>query len=118
MEKILLILKILKCFEFGTYRQNDVSFSISIDHIPDSMGTYDLSRKLFTVNTKAFQNDFVLVFTVIHEYVHILQHHNITGFKICYNIDSLRHGYENNRYEIEANQYANKYVRACLNALK
>lgn len=42
-----------------------------------------------------------------HEFMHVLQweDHGRLGFAIRYLWESLRHGYHNNRFEVEARQY-------------
>lgn len=47
---------------------------------------------------------------LLHEFAHVLQFARVRGFPVRYVWESLRHGYRANRFEREANAYADQLL--------
>lgn len=58
-----------------------------------------------------------IVFVTLHELAHYLQHQTDPDF-INYDVYEHRYGYENNPFEIEANRFARRNLRSCMDHLQ
>lgn len=58
-----------------------------------------------------------IVFVTLHELAHYIQHQTDPDFK-NYDVYEHKFGYDNNRFEIQANILAEKYSYKCLSYLK
>ena len=70
-----------------------------------------------TIHLSTIQTTRQMVSTIIHEYCHYLQSPRISAFTKYWKLND-KFGYNNNPFEIEARQLAEKYRIQCLKSLK
>jgi RHS repeat-associated protein len=87
--------------------------SVKIDEKVDPKASYIATTRKNLIIIKIPCNDFLNdASTVLEEYYHVLRQWN-TGrlTRLKYALEYLKHGYENNIYEIEAKKFANDHQK-------
>jgi len=101
----------------GRQRKSKVKIKISFQKKGDLLGWYDYNTKtimVYVLKHKDFQS---IVNTTIHEYVHHLQLRTIRD-DVRYNSISIRKGYWDNDFEVEAREISSKLMYKCIKELK
>lgn len=106
------------CISNFNYGINDMP-ELFIESNPEmeELGKYEISKKRIVVNKLKVESIESLVNVILHEYHHHLQNTNISRFQIDYSKSVIKGGYTTNLFELQANDFAEKYVQKCLSEL-
>lgn len=90
--------------------------SLIIDSNPkmDELGKYEILNHRIIVNHLKINSNFKLANVILHEYHHHLQNLTSSNFLEDYNTSINEFGYTSSFFEIQANDFAEKYTNRCL----